>query len=107
MKPALSDRDSGFTITARTGAPSPTSITGPSGLSADQMSKNSPVCASRSSESQTVAMLPMNSKRYPRSEEHTSEFQSLTRISYAVFCLKKKNKPYRIFNAKLKNYHHQ
>src|SRR3546814_11445141 len=27
---------------------------------------------------------------FPRSEEHTSELQSLMRISYAVFCLKKK-----------------
>src|SRR3546814_7341690 len=32
----------------------------------------------------------IRSKR--RSEEHTSELQSLMRISYAVFCLKKKNK---------------
>src|SRR3546814_992883 len=31
-----------------------------------------------------------------RSEEHTSELQSLMRISYAVFCLKKKNKPHLI-----------
>src|SRR3546814_10642552 len=30
-----------------------------------------------------------------RSEEHTSELQSLMRISYAVFCLKKKNKQHR------------
>src|SRR3546814_6457967 len=30
-------------------------------------------------------------KEQPRSEEHTSELQSLMRISYAVFCLKKKN----------------
>src|SRR3546814_4426260 len=30
--------------------------------------------------------------RWTRSEEHTSELQSLMRISYAVFCLKKKNK---------------
>src|SRR3546814_2100581 len=30
--------------------------------------------------------------RKDRSEEHTSELQSLMRISYAVFCLKKKNK---------------
>src|SRR3546814_9664752 len=30
----------------------------------------------------------------PRSEEHTSELQSLMRISYAVFCLKKKKKTY-------------
>src|SRR3546814_16348765 len=29
-------------------------------------------------------------RRGPRSEEHTSELQSLMRISYAVFCLKKK-----------------
>src|SRR3546814_9197286 len=28
----------------------------------------------------------------PRSEEHTSELQSLMRISYAVFCLKKNTK---------------
>src|SRR3546814_3661467 len=28
----------------------------------------------------------------PRSEEHTSELQSLIRLSYAVFCLKKKKK---------------
>src|SRR3546814_5831032 len=31
-------------------------------------------------------------QRNPRSEEHTSELQSLMRISYAVFCLKKTNK---------------
>src|SRR3546814_6276320 len=30
-------------------------------------------------------------ERVKRSEEHTSELQSLMRISYAVFCLKKKN----------------
>src|SRR3546814_847435 len=30
-------------------------------------------------------------REMPRSEEHTSELQSLMRISYAVFCLKKKN----------------
>src|SRR3546814_10311505 len=30
-----------------------------------------------------------NLSRFPRSEEHTSELQSLMRISYAVFCLKK------------------
>src|SRR3546814_5124494 len=33
-----------------------------------------------------------------RSEEHTSELQSLMRISYAVFCLKKKNKNKRKIN---------
>src|SRR3546814_5706528 len=33
-----------------------------------------------------------NVRTQPRSEEHTSELQSLMRISYAVFCLKKKNR---------------
>src|SRR3546814_3382147 len=33
-----------------------------------------------------------NSTKQRRSEEHTSELQSLMRISYAVFCLKKKKK---------------
>src|SRR3546814_10712991 len=33
-----------------------------------------------------------------RSEEHTSELQSLMRISYAVFCLKKKNEQYSTYN---------
>src|SRR3546814_5209360 len=33
-------------------------------------------------------------QRFERSEEHTSELQSLMRISYAVFCLKKKKKIY-------------
>src|SRR3546814_2604852 len=31
-------------------------------------------------------------RQWARSEEHTSELQSLMRISYAVFCLKKKKK---------------
>src|SRR3546814_1224140 len=33
----------------------------------------------------------LRQRRRHRSEEHTSELQSLMRISYAVFCLKKKN----------------
>src|SRR3546814_6528947 len=37
-----------------------------------------------------------------RSEEHTSELQSLMRISYAVFCLKKKKSiPYNYINNKI------
>src|SRR3546814_1417579 len=36
--------------------------------------------------------LPFQALRVDRSEEHTSELQSLMRISYAVFCLKKKSK---------------
>src|SRR3546814_2814524 len=37
-----------------------------------------------------TAMEKLGARR-ERSEEHTSELQSLMRISYAVFCLKKKN----------------
>src|SRR3546814_4206762 len=39
----------------------------------------------------TLAVLLIQSQLEKRSEEHTSELQSLMRISYAVFCLKKKN----------------
>src|SRR3546814_1408390 len=35
-----------------------------------------------------------------RSEEHTSELQSLMRISYAVFCLKKKKTKYKVITTK-------
>src|SRR3546814_5082578 len=40
----------------------------------------------------SISALPVDGKqlRASRSEEHTSELQSLMRISYAVFCLKKK-----------------
>src|SRR3546814_4161176 len=42
-----------------------------------------------------------------RSEEHTSELQSLMRISYAVFCLKKKNKThYQTNNPMIHNNRH-
>src|SRR3546814_1416992 len=39
----------------------------------------------------TYAWLKIDNSLSTRSEEHTSELQSLMRISYAVFCLKKKN----------------
>src|SRR3546814_1305685 len=38
----------------------------------------------------TIYTCPMHPEIRQRSEEHTSELQSLMRISYAVFCLKKK-----------------
>src|SRR3546814_3171541 len=38
-------------------------------------------------------------RRGGRSEEHTSELQSLMRISYAVFCLKKKKPDYMIVSS--------
>src|SRR3546814_7864723 len=45
--------------------------------------KDCPLCGC-SLETKSITLLPT------RSEEHTSELQSLMRISYAVFCLKKK-----------------
>src|SRR3546814_9838301 len=39
-----------------------------------------------------------------RSEEHTSELQSLMRISYAVFCLKKKTKYYHTHSPHINTY---
>src|SRR3546814_2108859 len=41
-----------------------------------------------------------------RSEEHTSELQSLMRISYAVFCLKKKNTATKQQQVHKLDYHH-
>ena len=46
------------------------------------------------------AALRSRSTRTDRSEEHTSELQSRYRISYAVFCLKKKN----LDQENIKNY---
>src|SRR3546814_1535968 len=44
--------------------------------------------------------------RLTRSEEHTSELQSLMRISYAVFCLKKKRlRPQPMYDATLNRYY--
>src|SRR3546814_9490880 len=52
------------------------------------ISRRSPSSAARTSPRSSRAK-----RRTPRrSEEHTSELQSLMRISYAVFCLKKKNR---------------
>src|SRR3546814_8234113 len=50
-------------------------------------------CGGRTAECGGMPDRCSNRPRIPaRSEEHTSELQSLMRISYAVFCLKKKTK---------------
>src|SRR3546814_10782407 len=51
-----------------------------------------------------LSAAPNASRRLARSEEHTSELQSLMRISYAVFCLKKKTKEERITCNDYTNY---
>src|SRR3546814_4479091 len=50
-------------------------------------------------------ILESDLSRLSRSEEHTSELQSLMRISYAVFCLKKKNKKFMLRVTTHKNNH--
>src|SRR3546814_5143022 len=49
-----------------------------------------PVALHAFDDSLLIHALALESQRHTRSEEHTSELQSLMRISYAVFCLKKK-----------------
>src|SRR3546814_6366773 len=49
-------------------------------------------CRSSSSSSRKRPWTPIHACPTPRSEEHTSELQSLMRHSYAVFCLKKNKK---------------
>src|SRR3546814_5468576 len=51
----------------------------------------SPLPGSGPSSGTDLPSLACGSNQWSRSEEHTSELQSLMRISYAVFCLKKQN----------------
>src|SRR3546814_7349449 len=52
----------------------------------------SPTCLLPAPPFPATAAMPVRRCSARRSEEHTSELQSLMRISYAVFCLKNKNK---------------
>src|SRR3546814_2773617 len=67
---------------------------------ARQGNESRPIClllvsAGHARNSETSPSLPnaitSNASTLPRSEEHTSELQSLMRTSYSVFCLNKKN----------------
>src|SRR3546814_8502402 len=53
----------------------------------------------------TVALEMIEDVPELRSEEHTSELQSLMRISYAVLCLKKKTKRYNTIQHTYHTYH--
>src|SRR3546814_986530 len=53
---------------------------------------NIPACTSRSTMASPTRRKGNFPRIFKRSEEHTSELQSLMRISYAVFCLQKKIK---------------
>src|SRR3546814_4802219 len=77
-----------FVVKSRTKPPAPTAA----------HPNNSP-CSSRAAYRLSSCPNPTRARRpFPsrRSEEHTSELQSLMRISYAVFCLKKKRKKHNI-----------
>src|SRR3546814_6961439 len=66
----------------------PILITGESGVGKEVIAR----AVHGSSERSGKPFVAVNCGAIPRSEEHTSELQSLMRISYAVFCLTKKNK---------------
>src|SRR3546814_5497314 len=77
----------------------------PAGTTAKPLTRNtdskvSHTCSGLIGRADTTVTLPstrgstMKLRPVIRSEEHTSELQSLMRISYAVFCLKKKRKIY-------------
>src|SRR3546814_8410144 len=57
----------------------------------------SATCSTTSSLAKTISVAMRNTPGI-RSEEHTSELQSLMRISYAVFCLQKKKKQHQHHN---------
>src|SRR3546814_4723465 len=63
---------------------------GLSALESPMRSAGNPVAGILSSATSDCSSLPTTLAVNSRSEEHTSELQSLMRISYAVFCLKKK-----------------
>src|SRR3546814_1155617 len=60
--------------------------------SASRISKLTEASSRKSTESANSETDPISSATAHRSEEHTSELQSLMRISYAVFCLNKNKK---------------
>src|SRR3546814_2121065 len=76
------------------------------------ISRKTPISAISENSSPSIiraskAPIPADGKvdKMVRSEEHTSELQSLMRISYAVFCLKKKTKKH-ISHTKNSNMKH-
>src|SRR3546814_4670096 len=102
-----SDLDSGFDEERAGSAARLTLGPGPAGVVDDHAAQESVVAGPAQADAQVAAVGPAGGQeaharaagRAPelqlaahafRSEEHTSELQSLMRISYAVFCLKKK-----------------
>src|SRR3546814_9164813 len=63
-----------------------------SDLYSDSLSLRLPYSVKLATECKSLTHYTKGTQSPHRSEEHTSELQSLMRISYAVFCLKKKKK---------------
>src|SRR3546814_8526099 len=62
-------------------------------LGGEPLRRRQPNAAARAGDDRNLTLQTIHAflpRSVPRSEEHTSELQSLMRISYAVFCLKKK-----------------
>src|SRR3546814_7847659 len=89
-------------LTGQVGEHLVSAVLGTRGFYASPYSGNVPGFDVTAVESETLKSFPVQVKTsrsgslvqstIDRSEEHTSELQSLMRISYAVFCLKKKKK---------------
>src|SRR3546814_4475850 len=97
MRPTASPQDTAL-ANARPASSVWTSSMRPLALVSKMLSKPAASFLDRASGGQTANRKMLHSsllswmRRSHRSEEHTSELQSLMRISYAVFCLKKKNR---------------
>src|SRR3546814_5518176 len=93
MRLAATDEDGSATVAVTSGA---TTLLSTELLAGARHIRALPRRASRSTALFKLpchhAMQNISARFQSRSEEHTSELQSLMRISYAVFCLKKKKK---------------
>src|SRR3546814_3100068 len=78
----------GWSFALRNGRPIATHAA--SSAEADQFSIQASAPLPAGTQNLGFVFIPDSTKPGSRSEEHTSELQSLMRISYAVFCLKKK-----------------
>src|SRR3546814_5321555 len=88
---SVGDREAGLKYLEQLAARKPNDVEVQERLGIARQGMNDPEGAAEALE-RAIALEPDRHTAYTqRSEEHTSELQSLMRISYAVFCLKKKN----------------
>src|SRR3546814_1721319 len=85
-------RRKGWSGRQRRGPPDGALATGPVGLIHVETDFGQAGIVARPTGAGSLPLSGVNERGAQRSEEHTSELQSLMRISYAVFCLKEKKK---------------